>query len=101
MLLARSTGQCGSRPRRAKVWVDGSPSHNNSRRQRTLQHRACRLGHPRSMGERGLSPAPDHDVGPKQKRCLVAIREGARVPLGSLNAKTRDDDEPGRNRCRA
>ena len=34
----------------------------------------------------------------KQKRCLAAIREGARVPSGSSNAKTRDDDELGWNR---
>ena len=31
VLLARSTGQHGSRPRRAEFRVDGSPSHNNSR----------------------------------------------------------------------
>ena len=30
MLLARSTGQLGSRPRRAEFWVDGSPGHNKS-----------------------------------------------------------------------
>ena len=35
---------------------------------------------------------------PKQKRCLAVIREGVRVPLRSSNTKTRDDDEPGRNR---
>ena len=87
VLLARSTGQHGSRPRRAKFWVDGSPGRNKSRGQRTSRHRGRGLGHPRSMGGWGLTPAPDHDAGPETKEMPCGDKGGGNGTVRVLKCK--------------
>ena len=95
VLLARSTGQHGSRPRRAEFRVDGSPGRNKSCEQRTLRRRGRGLSHPRLMGGRGLSPAPDRDAGPETEEMPSGDKGG-----GDGSVRVLKHEDQGRRRTR-